>query len=322
MLKDINSNDKRYSKDKHAMDDRFFHAISHSIVLRPLAALVDDGRGKKTYELYLVASGAKSERKYEVLNACLKMFAVSFVKKEYDGQDLSIMSDVERASMYYQPGSYKTYYARLFAQFKTNGIVYESHDFVSNGGFHSFYKLLFKAVAPLVPDFGNKPFAATFDAESAQKMRDGPEVPLEPFRVYDDLLKMMITQFTSTFGNRGQNELYSLCFHHVELGITSSGQFKGRKYVKILPRNDEKMEQLSLNKPTFIYNDENSRTQVENPLDKWCIVKLVWHYVNVWCPPEKRGSSEGFFRREITVKEKKVRLLARCVFYFLFSNSV
>ncbi len=119
------------------------------------------------------------------------------------------------------------------------------------------------------------------------------------------LISLMVLGLTYTFRLCRKKELYTLRYSHMELGITPNREFRGRKYVRILPRADEKAEQLLVSHTTFIYNDNDSDTQ--NPKDKWRIVKVVHHYINALTPPDKWHSEEFLCCCIITQSEIKVR---------------
>ena len=94
-------------------------------------------------------------------------------------------------------------------------------------------------------------------------------------------------------------------------GVEEHGQFKGRRYVEILPNSkNTKVNKLNLLNDTFDCDPEKHRIH-EDPDDPLCYVKL-WHHYNEKClpPPESGvdiGQNNRFFCHEAPDKELKAR---------------
>jgi hypothetical protein len=111
-----------YTSRRDVTEKNFFTTLRLEPSLSVLAGL-DPSTGERLF--YTQTKGDKSENKTQILNNCLKYFALTHLRKK-DGNP-------------YQPNSCNTTFKVLFAVFHSHGIIYSrTTDFNFKGGWCSF----------------------------------------------------------------------------------------------------------------------------------------------------------------------------------------
>ena len=116
------------------LSERFFNTLRNhpSSNISTLADMVEDPEtGLQVYRFYLLIGGNPTQAKKILLNAVLKLFAMYLRRKDYDDKDIDTLDDVELAKSELQSTTLSTYFKRLFAEFKRNGILITQADFTN-----------------------------------------------------------------------------------------------------------------------------------------------------------------------------------------------
>lgn len=84
-------------------------------------------------------------------------------------------------------------YKHIFAYLKENGVIYEKgKDFNGKGGFHGFWKEIYRLATSFRTDLGKKPNKAAVDHNAEYKIRCCANPPYDPYNNYKDCLELLI----------------------------------------------------------------------------------------------------------------------------------
>ena len=316
-LSSFSINSKDHELRKRSIEERFFYVLSHHEKFKYLTPFIDDPECPGSIKLrtfYVCLRGLKSPMKKRILNFTMLLFSMSFVKKEFDGQDLSdpkVFADAQ-----YEPSTVDMFLRCLFSVFSSHGIVYrKDHDFNETGDFPGYWKDTFAKSQVQRPDYGTKSNAATFDSNYKRKRRAAIDNgTLNPLTDYDHHTWILLEDFLTHNMLRGSQEPCMVCRADIESGIMPvESDFAGKRFYRLKAKHSgQKGNALTLTN-TSVQNEKNINAyvpMVEDPSDPFCLFYLLERHLNVYLPTQftiiDDPTNGRIFRRMASEKQLKV----------------
>lgn len=316
LFKNFTVNSKLHELKKEKIEERFFFVLSKHPSFQFLSEIIDDPevKGERVRRFYVAIRGVKTLTKKKLLNFSLILFSQSFIKVDYQGEDLTDPYIFAQAQ--YEPNTVDMNLRCLFGVFSSKSVAYsKGQDFKQRGDFPAYWKNVFELARKLRPDYGTNRKASSFDPDFRQKRRNAiANGTFQPLTNYTHHTWMLLEEIMSVNMLRGAQEPSMLCVDDFIHGIMpSTSIYAGRRFYRIRPDHaGQKGNPISLNNQSAA-NARNNHAYVpmiepEHP-DPLALYTMLRRHLTEYLPTHfehHHPNNKRIFRRMASQKQLTV----------------
>lgn len=319
LLNNYSVNSDEHEVRKGLVKSRFFYILSLHPNFRFLTELIDDPLNKKLNtkvpRFYVELRGVKTDTNNKILNYCMILFSQSFIKKDFQDQDLT--DPLVFAQAQYEPNTVDMNLRCLFTVFKSKSIMFEKGDFNQRGDFPAYWKKVFELTKKLRPDYATKKKASSFDPLFRQKRRKAiDDGVFHPLTNYTHHTWMLLEELMCVNMLRGCQEPCMLTREDFIHGIMPpDSAYAGQRFYKLRSTHSgQKGNPISLRNQT-VNNERNNNAYVpmieppRNAPDPLSLYNLLHRHLTVFLPTRferYHPNNAQIFRRQASAKQIKV----------------